>query len=246
MAKGKSAWKCMWQHCAQAVWGRPIPSNGNVSSFGLSAFQGKVNGNALALAAFPLPPVRHNLASGRPPHTGQQPFPWTLFITRRSHWRQTAFSSRSTCIFTRTRRGLHLENQWPSTEDRDFLHRRPEQNEATSQWRYLACSKRKIKTFVHGMVSLSLNFLLNFSELLVNFYWTYFWIYLHELLWILKCLWIVLVVCFDYCNVLIVLFITMYCIDFAMKFFDWFTDWLNDLKDLINFIDLYCIVILLH
>ena len=45
----------------------------------------------------------------------------------------------------------------------------------------------------------------------------------------------------------------MYCIDFmswlllctvlifAMNF-----DWFNDLKDLINFIDLYCIVILLH
>ena len=46
----------------------------------------------------------------------------------------------------------------------------------------------------------------------------------------------------------------MYCIDFAMNFemfieclwMYWFTDWFNDLKDLINFIGLYCIVILLH
>ena len=52
-------------------------------------------------------------------------------------------------------------------------------------------------------------------------------------LWILKCIdfmyWLLL------CTVLI----------FAMNF-DWFIDWFNDLKDLINFIDLYCIVILLH
>ena len=54
----------------------------------------------------------------------------------------------------------------------------------------------------------------------------------------------------------------MYCIDFAMNFemfieclwmywffamnCNWFTDWFNDLKDVINFIDLCCIVILLH
>ena len=51
---------------------------------------------------------------------------------------------------------------------------------------------------------------------------------------------------FDYCYVLIVLFITMYCIDFCYVFLiDLLID-LGILKDLINFIHLYCIVILLY
>ena len=64
---------------------------------------------------------------------------------------------------------------------------------------------------------------MNFNELFMNF----------EMY--LKC--IVLILCIDYSYVLYWFF--------AMNF-DWFIDWFNDLKDLINFIDLYCIVILLH
>ena len=69
-------------------------------------------------------------------------------------------------------------------------------------------SKRKTETFVHGMVTL-----------LVNFYWTFI-----ELIFefILKCIWNVLYWFY-------VLIIIMYCIDFAMNF-DWFIDWFSDFE----------------
>ena len=73
---------------------------------------------------------------------------------------------------------------------------------------------------------IALNFefiLMNFNELFMNFE-----MYLMNFEMFIECLWLL-------CTVLI----------FAMNF-DWFIDWFNDLKDLINFIDLYCIVILLH
>ena len=64
---------------------------------------------------------------------------------------------------------------------------------------------------------------MNFNELFMNFR-NVFEMYYIDFMY-----------CLLLCTVLI----------FAMNF-DWFIDRFNDVKDLINFIDLYCIVILLH
>ena len=80
---------------------------------------------------------------------------------------------------------------------------------------------------------------LNFEFILMNF---------NELLWILKCLlnvfdyYVLYWFCHEFWNVY---WMSLNVLIFAMNF-NWFTDWFNDLKDLINFIGLYCIVILLH
>ena len=76
--------------------------------------------------------------------------------------------------------------------------------EASPQWHYFGLFQEKDRDFLHGMVSLLLNFLLNFIEFI---WWTFyeFWNVFELLL------------CIDYCSV-------MYW--FLLWIFDWSMDWL--------------------
>ena len=93
-------------------------------------------------------------------------------------------------------------------------------------------SKRKTETFFTWNGD-------TFAELLLNLFWMYFAWTLMNFLWILKCIW----------NVLHwFLYIYYYYVLYWFLLWIWI-DLLIDLvilKDLINFIGLYCIVILLH
>ena len=85
--------------------------------------------------------------------------------------------------------------------------------EASSQVTIFGLFQEKDRDFVHGMVSLLVNFCWTFIELISNLFW---WT-LMNFLWILKCIWNVLYWFY-------VLIITMYCIDFCHEF--WLIYWL--------------------